>query len=313
MDRFSALTAFVAVVDQGGFTSAARRLGVAPSSLTRQLNALEAELGTLLLNRSTRSVSLTTAGRTYYQDARRILEQLDEAERAVSEIGKSPSGTLRVTASIAFARLHLAPALPDYLRRFPGVKLDLQLNDSLVNLVDERVDVAIRLATLPDSSLITRKLAHHRRVVCASPRYLEERGVPTDPASLKTHNCLLFDYGGGEDQWTFAREGEVMRVHVQGNLRSTGSEVLLSAALEGVGLVLMPTWLVGGDIAAGRLVILLDNWTAMVGSAEGTISGVFLPNRRGSAKVASFLDYLSDHFGSPPYWEPPVVMGKTAG
>lgn len=304
MDKFAALSAFVAVVDHGGFAPAARRLGVAPSSLTRQINTLEDELGALLLNRSTRSVTLTDAGARYLEDTRRILDDVENADRSVSERGGSPGGSLHISMPIAFGRLHVGPVLPLFLRRFPQMRLNISLSDTLVNLVEERIDIAIRLGPLNASSLIARKLAPHRRVICAGPDYLAERGAPMSPRELSGHNCLLFDYLTGDTTWTLAREGERERVPVSGNLRASGSELLREAAIGGAGLILMPTWLVGHDIAEGRLVTVLDEWSVSPGAEEGAISAVYLPSRRGSRKVNCFLDFLVEHFGSPPYWDP---------
>lgn len=297
------MASFVAVVDHGGFAPAARRLGVAPSSLTRQLNALEESLGTRLMNRSTRSVTLTEAGTHYYDDARRILEDLDNADRAISELSGSPSGLLSVTMPVAFGRLHIAPAMPRFLKRFPNMRLDIQLTDSVVNLVDERIDVAIRLGPLASSNLLVRKLAPHHRVICASPAYLSEYGVPATPQDLRQHNCLVFDYLTGDSSWTLTRNGKMEKVAVSGRLRSTGSEFLREAAIGGAGLILMPTWLVGEDIAAGRLVQVLGEWSPAPKGDQGTISAVYQQNRRGSPKLAAFLDFLARHFGTPPYWD----------
>lgn len=303
MDRFAALTAFVAIVEHGGFAPAARRLGVAPSSLTRQMNALEASLGTLLMNRSTRSVTLTDAGQRYHDDARRILDSLTEADQAVSERTGPPSGLLRVTMPVAFGRLHVAPALPAFLRSCPGVTLDLHLSDSVANLVEDRFDIAIRLGTLASSALIARKLAPHRRVICASPDYLGEHGVPATPSDLSKHSCLLFDYQTAERTWTLARNGQSQKVPVSGSLRANNSELLREAAIGGAGLLLMPTWLVGDEIAAGRLVTVLDDWVPSPMAEDGAVWAVYLPSRRGSRKVSGFLDAVDAHFGSPPYWE----------
>lgn len=303
MDKFSALKAFVTVVEQGSFSLAARRAGVAPSSLTRQVNSLETQLGTPLLNRSTRRLSLTEVGGSYFEDARRILAEIADADRAANDASGPPSGTLRVAAPVAFAKIHISPMLANYLNHYPAIKLDLRLSDTIVNLVDERVDVAIRLANLPDSALVVRKLAPHRRVICASPSYLAERGIPDSPAALVSHNCLLFDYGSGDDSWSFTRDLETQKVRVTGNMRANGSEILLQAALNGVGLVLLATWLVAEHITKGNLVPVLDNWATTIGNDEGTISAVFPANRRGSKKVASFLAHLSEHFGTPAYWD----------
>ncbi|WP_267221395.1 LysR family transcriptional regulator [Dyella silvae] len=303
MDRFGALSAFVAVVEHGGFAPAARRLGVAPSSLTRQVNSLEESLGTLLMNRSTRTVSLTEAGTQYYEDARRILEELESADRTASELAGPPSGLLRVTMPVAFGTLHVAPALPAFFREYPGIRLEIRLTDTMMNLVEDRIDIAIRLGSLATPNLIARKLAPHRRVICASPDYLGERGTPMEPEDLSRHNCLLFDYLSGESTWTLARDGKTVKVPVTGNLRANGSELLREAAIGGAGLLLMPTWLVGHDLAAGRLLPVLESWAPTPGASEGAVWAVYLPNRRGSKKIAAFLDFLVQHFGSPPYWD----------
>ncbi len=303
MDRFAALNAFVAVVEHGGFAPAARRLGQAPSSLTRQLNVLEESIGTLLMNRSTRSVTLTEAGQQYYEEARRILEDLSNADRAVSELSGPPSGLLKVTMPVAFGRLHVAPALPAFLRQYPQIRLDLNLSDAVTNLVEDRLDIAIRLGALTSSTLLARKLAPHRRIICASPDYLGEHGTPGEPSDLAKHNCLLFDYQTTEHSWTLARDGKRTKVIVAGNLRANNSEILREAAIGGAGVLLMPTWLVGGDIAAGRLTPVLDNWIASPGAEEGAIWAIYQSNRRGSRKVVSFIDFLAQHFGATPYWD----------
>ncbi|HEY0210697.1 LysR family transcriptional regulator [Acerihabitans sp.] len=303
MDRFAALSAFVAVVEHGGFAPAARRLGVAASSLTRQLNGLEESLGTLLMNRSTRSVTLTETGRQYYEDARRILEDLVNADRSASEQSGPPGGLLKVTMPVAFGRLHVAPALPVFLQQFPHIQLELHLSDALANLVEDRLDIALRLGVPGSSTLIARKLAPHHRVICASPDYLGEHGAPREPGDLTAHNCLLFDYLATGNRWTLSRGGRQEKVAVSGNLRANNSEMLREAAIGGAGLLLMPTWLVGGDIAAGRLVPVLQEWTPSPAAGEGAVWAVYLANRRGSRKIASFIDFLAVHFGSPPYWD----------
>lgn len=303
MDRFATLSAFVTVVDHGGFAPAARRLGVAPSSLTRQVNALEKHLGALLLNRSTRNVTLTDAGALYLNEARRILDDLDNADRTVSERGGPPSGLLRLTAPVAFGRLHVAPMLPAFLRRYPELRLEVMATDAVSNLVEDRIDVAVRLGAMSASSLIARKLAPHRRAVCASPAYLAEHDAPRTPSDLMSHSCLVYEYFNGDSTWTLARGGEREKVTVKGPLRSSGSEVLREAALGGVGLALLPTWLIGGDIATGALVPVLDDWTASPSAEEGAIWACYPPNRRGVKKVACFLDALARHIGAPAYWD----------
>ncbi|MEM1149735.1 MAG: LysR substrate-binding domain-containing protein [Pseudomonadota bacterium] len=303
MDRFATMLAFVAVAESGGFAPAARRMGMATSSLTRQVNALEEHLGALLVNRSTRSITLTEAGVRYLEDARRILGELEEADQGVSEAQGQPSGVLRISLPVAFARLHVAPALPQFLKSYPNVELDLFATDSIVNLVEDRIDIALRLGGLESSSLIARKLAPHRRVVCASPAYLEAHGNPSRPSELERHNCLTFDYETGGATWHFRSDAGSQSVRARGSLKASGSEILHQAALGGVGVILMPTWLVGPDVSAGRLVELLPGWEANPTNQEGAISAVYLPNRRGAKKVRAFVDHMAAAFGSPPYWE----------
>ncbi|HDR9881371.1 TPA: LysR family transcriptional regulator [Burkholderia cenocepacia] len=302
MDTFAALQAFVVVVETGGFAPAGRRMGVATSSVTRHVDALEASLGTQLLNRSTRSVTLTRSGETYFQHATRLLADLESANLEVSEASGPPRGLLRASLPVAFARLHVAPTLPAFARQYPDIRLDLTMTDTVVDLVEERLDMAIRLGGVESPSLVARRLAPHRRLVCASPDYLAARGEPRSPSDLAAHNCLEFSYRQGSGVWHFVGRS-VETVRVNGTLRANSSEVLREAAIGGMGLILMPSWLVGLDIDAGRLIAVLTDWEAGLGSEPGSISAVYLPNRRSSKKVRAFVDFLSDSFGVPPYWD----------
>jgi DNA-binding transcriptional LysR family regulator len=309
MDVFASVKAFVAVADEGGFAKVARKAGAATSSVTRQVDALEEHLGTILLNRSTRSVTLTPAGDAYYVQAARILSDLEEANRSVSELSGPPRGLLRVSLPVTFARLHVAPIVPQFLESCSGVELELLMTDNVVNLVEDRIDVAIRIGSLESSSLIARKLAPHRRVICASPEYIRTHSEPRVPADLAKHNCLTFSYSMGDRTWRFARPGQDEQVRVRGNLRANHSETLREAALAGLGLILMPTWLIGSDLAQGRLKPVLIDWRANVGRQlsaahqEGGIYAVYLADRRASGKVHAFTEFLTRKFGSPPYWD----------
>lgn len=301
--KVSGLRAFVAVVEDGGFAKAARRAGMATSSLTRQVDALEEELGVQLFNRSTRAVTLTEAGESYYHQVTRILADLDEANRSVSESEGVPRGLLRVSLPVAFARLHVAPAIPRFMALCPDIEIDATLTDSVVNLVEDRIDLAIRIGRLESSSLVARKLAPHRRLLCANRAYLAEQGAPSVPADLTQHNCLTFAYSQGRQSWRFVGAKGEKTVPVNGSLRSNNSEVLREAALGGAGIALLPSWLIGADIQAGRLQALLPEWEASPGDTGGAISAVYLPSRRGARKVRAFIDFLVGHFGTPPYWE----------
>jgi len=309
MDMFAAVRAFVAVVDEGGFAPAARRAGQAASSFTRQVDALEGELGVSLLNRSTRRVSLTAAGDVYYAQAVSILAGLEEANRTIRERDGPPRGLLRVSLPASFARMHVTPFLPRFMAEYPGVELDLLMSDELVNLIERRIDVVVRLGALDSSSLIARRLAPHRRVVCASPAYLERRGMPAAPGDLKDHACLTFAFADGERRWRFTRGERIEQIRVKGPLRANQAEALKEAALAGFGVVMLPTWLVGEEIAQGILLPLLGDWHADIGRlgappvAENGIHALYLPDRRGSPKVRVFVDFLAERFGSPPYWD----------
>jgi DNA-binding transcriptional LysR family regulator len=320
MDVFASIKAFIAVADEAGFAKAARKAGAATSSMTRQVDALEEHLGTILLNRSTRRVSLTPAGEAYYVQAARILSDLEEANRSVSEVSGPPRGLLRVTLPVAFARLHVAPIVSKFLKSCPEIKLELLMTDNVVDLVEHRIDMAIRIGSLRSSSLVARKLAPHRRVVCASREYLETHGEPGVPTDLAKHNCLTFSYSAGDRTWRFARAGQDEQVRVRGNLRTNHSETLREAALAGLGLILMPTWLIGADLTAGRLKPVLMDWQANVGRQspaayqDGGIYAVYLADRRASGKVHAFTEFLSRKFGSPPYWdrnESPIGPGRS--
>ncbi|MBV8048263.1 MAG: substrate binding domain-containing protein, partial [Paludibacterium sp.] len=217
--------------------------------------------------------------------------------------GGPPHGLLRVSLPVVFAQLHVAPLLPDFLRAYPDVELDLSLNDSMVNLVEERVDLAIRIGSLDSSSLVARKLAPHRRVVCASPDYLARHAEPQSPHDLSGLNCLAFTYGRGDRTWRFTRGETEQVVRISGSICANNSFLLLNAALDGMGICLLPSWLVGKDVEAGRLRPLLSDWEANPLSPGAAIHAVYLPNRRTSKKVRAFVDFLIERFGSPPYWE----------
>jgi DNA-binding transcriptional LysR family regulator len=302
MDTFAALKAFVAVVESGGFAPAGRQMGVATSSVTRQVDALERSLGTQLLNRSTRSVTLTGMGESYFEHAVRILGDLENANLEVSEAAGPPRGLLRVSLPVTFARLHIAPAIPAFARLYPEIRLDLTLSDDVVDLVRERLDLAIRLGSVETSSVVARKIAPHRRLVCASPKYCDQWGVPRSPADLASHNCLTFSYTRGHSLWRFSGRSQES-VRVSGSLRTNNSEVLREAAVGGMGLVLLPSWLVGADIEAERLRVVLPEWEVGLGGDGGAIYAVYQPNRRVSKTVRAFVDFLVERFGSPPYWD----------
>ncbi len=299
MDRFSELKAFILVAGAGGFSAAARQLGVATSSVTRLVDALEERLGAPLLNRSTRNVTLTDAGHGYLGKAQLILEQLDAADDAVAARGSEPQGVLRLTVPVTFCTLYIAPMLAEFGRRYPKVVLELQLSDAYTSMVDEAIDVAIRIGAIDQQpNLIARRLTGHERRICASPAYLAAHGTPASPADLARHNCLQFAYGGARRTWRLQRGGEVHEIAVDGTLSVNNAEVIRQAAVGGAGIALLAHWLVDGDVRAGRLVRLFSDYQAGAGPADTAVHALYQANRRGSLKVRAFIDMLAAHLAA---------------
>ncbi len=301
MDRLAAIEAFVRVAEAQSFSQAARRLRSSKSAVSRNVGALEFELGVRLFHRTTRSLTLTEAGRGYFERATRILADLEEANLAVSQLQSAPRGRLRVSAPMSFGFLHLAPALPDFLARYPEVAVDLAMNDRFVDLIDEGFDVAVRIGAMEDSSLIARKVAPIRRVVCASAAYFNSRGLPLSPDDLKGHDCLLNSNIASSQEWQFtALDGKSWPVEVKGRLSANNGDALRAAALKGLGIVNLPTFIVGGDLQAGALVTALDKFITQ----DMALSAVYPHSRHLSPKVRAFVDFLADRFGPRPYWDP---------
>ena len=296
MDQLSAMQAFIKVVETGGFSGAARQLGVAVSSVTRQVNALENLLHTQLLNRSTRSITLTPQGRKYYDKVVQILQDVEAANLSVAEQDEIPRGLVRVSLPVAFGRLHVAPMIRDFFGQHPEMQLDLKLSDALSNPVEEELDVVIRLGNLDRSGAtwIVRKLGSYQRKVCGSPSYFQEHGRPNHPDDLAHHNCLRFSYSTGYEIWRFRRDKEVCEVKVHGSLVANNAEVLRQVCLDGAGIILMPNWLIGGDIRASRLQTILNDFQFYPqADMDMGIYALYLPNRRYSLRVQTFIDFLA--------------------
>jgi len=295
MDKLLALRMFVGAVEAAGFSAAARQLGVATSSVTRTIDNLEAELGAALLNRSTRRVSVTEAGNAYYQHARAILAAVELADSAVADRGCEPSGQLRISVPVEFGRQIIAPQLIGFLQRYPRIELSMALTDEVVDLQSERVDVSVRLGSLVVSEdVVSRTLGYFQRWLLASPDYLATHPPIEQPSDLAVHQCLRFDYANASPAWTFRQAGEEVRVDVQGRFKSNNADVLRRMALDGAGIVLLADWLVREEVDSGRLVRLLGEQQINPGAAQASINALFLPNQRGSARVAAFLEWLED-------------------
>lgn len=293
MDSISGMAVFARVVETNGFTSAARDLGLSKASVSKLVARLEDRLGVRLLNRSTRRLGLTEAGRDYYERARRILAEVEEAEQSAASRQANPRGQLRVNAPVTFGQTHLAPLLPRFMLLYPQVQVDLVLNDRFVDLIEEGFDLAVRVADLPSSSLIVRRLCDAPQVAVAAPRYLKARGTPKHPKDLARHDCLLYSYLATGEEWRFVENGKPFGVRVSGPLRANNGDVLRHAAIAGMGIVYTPDFIVADAIASGALVPLLEGWCAK----DAGIYAVYSPGRPLGAKLRVFVDFLAETLG----------------
>ena len=299
MDRLTSMEIFARVAEAKSFSEAARRLKLSKSSVSKHVMALEDRLGARLLNRTTRRLSLTEVGTAYHEWCARIISDVEEAESSVTRLHTEPRGTLRINAPMSFGTLHLAPAIPDFLVRYPGVQVDLTLNDRFVDLVEEGFDVSIRIGQLADSSLIARRLTPIRTVACASPGYLRAHGRPSTPADLAGHNCLVYSYLTAGDVWIFSGPAGEVTVRVSGNFRVNNGDAMRAAALRGLGIVLIPSFIVGGDLRSGALEAVLIDYAGR----EAAAYAIYPHNRHMSAKLRVFVDFLARRFGRDPYWD----------
>jgi DNA-binding transcriptional LysR family regulator len=291
MDRLTSLTAFVRVVDAGGFSAAGRKLNMSTTMVSNHVQALEERLGARLLNRTTRKVSLTEVGRAYYDRATQILADIEQADDIAGALQSTPRGTLRIYTATHIVPF-VAPVVAEFLKSYPDVKVDLNMGERIIDIIDEGFDVAIRLTPPPDSSLIVRSLATWRHVLCCSPFYLEKHGRLQQLSELSEHNCLrhvLYPFG---EEWHFAdRKGLPATVQVSGNLISNSGETLRRAALDGIGITLAPGFLIHDDLEEGRLVRLLPEYRPV----ELSMNAVYPHRHHLSDKVRTFIDMLAHH------------------
>ena len=297
MDRLAGMEVFAAVVESGSFTEAADRLGLSKAAVSKQVSRLEERLGARLLNRTTRRLGLTEVGSAFYESCVRIVAEAEEAERAVSHLHAVPRGTLRVDAPVNFGMKYLAPLLPAFMQANPELRVDLTFTDRFVDLVEEGYDVAIRIADLPDSSLIARKLAQAGAVVCAAPDYWRKHGIPAHPSELTRHNCFGYSYLATRSEWRFRGPDGPVSVKISGTLTANNGDVLRQAAVAGLGVVLLPVFIGCDDLRAGRLQPVLQDFEP---AARG-IYAVYPHSRHVSAKVRAWVDYLVRAFDPPPW------------
>jgi len=299
------LQAFIDVARQGTFSAVAQSRNVAVSSVARQVDALEASLGVRLFQRSSRRLLLTDAGEQFLPRAMGIVDELGEAKAALLDAQAEPKGVLTVTAPAAFGRRHVVPAAARFLQQYPLIELDLHFDDRWVDLASTRTDVAIRSGVLPDSELTATRLAPVRRLACASPDYLARCGRPERPEELLQHNCLSVSSASRTPTgwWAFPGVNKGRALAVRGSLKSDDTEALLQAAVAGLGVVHLASWLVGDGIAAGRLVSLFPLGERQAAAEPAAIHAVRLKARSHAAKAQLFIAFLKQAFGAPPYWD----------
>ena len=295
------MSTFFSVVEHGGFSAAADRLGLSRAQVSKAVMQLEAFLGTRLLNRTTRRVGLTETGRAYYERASSILQDLDELEGIVREQTLQPNGVLRLSAPTSFGILHLHELIPRYIERYPGVQVSISLTDRFVDAIAEGFDLVLRIAELEDSSLIARRIAPCRRVLCASPGYLAKQGSPAVPQDLAIHHCLVYANDLKPDTWTLQGPGGIESVRVNGPVCADNGDLLRAAAIAGLGITLLPTFIVGEDIRRGRLQVVLENFRP----PELAINAIYPSRRYLSARVRTFIDFIGAAFAGLPDWDAP--------
>ena len=301
MENLNAMVVFVRVAETKSFTAAAKRLGISPSGVSKAVGRVEEELGVRLLNRTTRTVSLTDDGASFFERCRQILAEIEDAETTLTCTRSIPHGRLRVQMPVVFGGCVIVPALAGFTERHPGLTLDVELSDRIVDLAEEGLDATIRIGKLEDSRLIARKLCDLNFVICASPQYLKHRGEPKSPDDLDQHSCLgyLLPHTGRYREWKFAKDGLRFSKAVSGRLNLNNAESLLAATIAGAGIATMASFVAADAIKAGRLVLVLRNYI----SVGPQVSVVYLRSRHLSPRIQAFVEFLSQVAPSAPPWD----------
>ena len=289
MDRFDSMSVLLTVVEAGSLSAAARRLGTPLTTVSRKVSELETHLKTRLLNRSSRRVTLTDAGRPYVAACKRILEEVGEAERAAAGEYSAPKGDLMITAPVVFGRLHVLPIVVEFLKAYPDIDIRIALADRVVNIQEDHVDLAVRIGELPDSSLVARRVGSIRRVVCASPAYLAERGTPKNPGELGTHDCITFEGMAPADAWIFTTGKSDTAVAIHSRLIVNTAEAAIDAAIAGVGITRVLSYQVASALRAGALALALQKFEP----APWPVSLVYAGQRLLPLKLRAFLDFAA--------------------
>ena len=298
MDRWTEIELFVQVAETGSLSRAAEALDLSNAAASRHLSALEERLGARLVERNTRRLYLTDTGQEFFRRAKTILGELKDAESAVNATALDPTGVLRITASLSFSVHHVAPLLREYTQRYPNVQVHVESANRYLDIIDNNIDVAIRTReSEPDSNITIRRVAETRRIMAASPRYLSQHGFPKTLDDLHRHKMLIYTYANNPNELRFTRGNETCTVTVKGLLESNDGQILRTAALDGMGILVQPTYILYEDIVAGRLVPVLDDWDL----PRLNINLAYPSRKHLSAKVRTFIDFMVEHFDKMDY------------
>lgn len=299
MQDLNLFVIFARVAEAGSFSEAARRMDISRAAVSKAIAKLEKDLSTRLFLRSTRHLSLTETGIALSEHATRILEEAEHAERAVNSLHAEPRGTLKVSVSSSFGTRHVAPALPCFLARYPKIKIDLTITDHPGDLIEEGYDVQIRVTNEPDQNLVARKIAPVRRILCATPQYFQQWGMPKTPEDLEKYNCLDCALSAEQGYWRLNGPEGKIKVPISGTLRINDNDALAQAVLHGLGIALLPTYTIGLELQKGRLQTVLPEYL----SVERHIYACYLPSRHLPIKIRLFINFLSEYIGDTPYWD----------
>ncbi|HTR11116.1 MAG TPA: LysR substrate-binding domain-containing protein [Paraburkholderia sp.] len=294
MDRMAAMETFVAVVEAGSFSAAARRLKLGQPAVSKSVAQLEAHLGARLLLRSTRGLTPTDAGQRFYEHARLSIEEADQAEQVVRESSGGLSGVLRISAAVTFARLHVLPALKTFLERHPNLQLDIILDDRSIDLLEEGVDVALRMGSLDDSTMTARRISQTRRLVVGTPQYFAQAGVPQTPAELSRHQAIVYSRRGGGESWSFSRNGTQVAVMVTGRVRVSAAEGMRTGVLGNMGLAIASEWMFSPELANGTVQVVLTGWQL----PAVDLWAVFPAGRLVTSKARAFVAFVEEVLGT---------------
>jgi len=299
VDKLISMKVFEKVAKHNSFSAAAADMGLSKAMVSKHIANLENALDVLLLNRTTRRLSLTESGAAYLERVKHILADIEETELAVSTLSSEPRGTLKLAAPTSFGSFHLARAIGGYNQIYPDVQIEMLLTERLHDLVEDGIDLAIHVGHLEDSSLIAKRLASARMIACGSPAYFEKYGTPQEPNDLTKHKCLIYSPRTPTNEWFFQKDNEHFNVRVSGDIRSNIGDALRVAAMQDSGIIQLPTYMTGLDIKAGRLQAVLEDYEP----PESPINALYLHRKHLSAKVRTFVDYLYDILQPVPYWD----------